>query len=142
MKDVTSAHLALQNLISCYLETNPSDALKSWADSNWKIEKHEDADEASLKYLALVVLDAIESRAQKIILEKGCPVLIAGPGAEHMLPAAPESMLARGLEILREMCGMEGARSKGTLSLGIRNDSIELEFEKSEALHIIYLPRL
>jgi hypothetical protein len=37
---------------------------------------------------------------------------------------------------------MEGARSKGTLSLGIRNDSIELEFEKSEALHIIYLPRL
>jgi len=142
MKDVTSAHLALQNLISCYLETKPADALKSWADKDWKVEKHEDVDEASLKYLALIVLDAIESRAQKIVLEKGCPVLIAAPGGEHMLPAAPESMLARGLEMLREMCGMEGARSKGELSLGIRNDSIALAIEKSEALHIIYLPRL
>jgi hypothetical protein len=142
MKDITSAHLALQNLISCYLETRPAEALQSWADNNWKVEKHEDADEASLKYLALIVLDAIENRAQKIVLEKGCPVLIAAPGGEHMLPAAPESMLARGLEMLREMCGMEGARSKGELSLGIRNDSISLEIVKSEALHIIYLPRL
>ena len=142
MKDTTNAHLELQNLVSCYLETNPADALKSWADRNWKTESHEDADEASLKYLALVLLDAIESRAQKIVLEKGCPVLIAAQGAEHMLPAAPESMLARGLELLREMCGMEGARSKSSLSLGIRNDSIDLEIVKSEALHIIYLPRL
>jgi hypothetical protein len=142
MKDVTSAQLALQNLISCYLETKPADALKSWADKNWKVDKHEDVDEASLKYLALIVLDAVESRAHKIVLEKGCPVLIAAPGGEHMLPAAPESMLARGLEMLREMCGMEGARSKGELSLGIRNDSIELAIEKSEALHIIYLPGL
>ena len=57
-----------------------------------------------------------------------------------MLPAAPESMLARGLEILRELSGMEGATAKGVLSLGIRNDSIELTIEKSEALHIIRLP--
>lgn len=142
MRDVTSAHLALQNLISCYLETNPADALTSWADAGWKSSSNEDTDEAGLKYLALVVLDAIESRAKKIILEKGCPVLIAAPGSEHMLPAAPESMMARGLEMLREMCGMEGARSKGELSLGIRNDSITLEIEKSEALHIIYLPSL
>jgi hypothetical protein len=142
MKENSSEHLALQNLISCYLETNPAEALKSWADDNWKTAAHEDADEASMKYFALVLLDAIESRAQKIILEKGCPALIAAPGGEHMLPAAPDSMLARGLELLREMCGMEGARSKGMLCLGIRNDSIELEIEKSEALHIIYLPRL
>jgi len=142
MKDTANAHQALQNLISCYLETNPADALNSWADRGWKTESHEDADEVSLKYLALVVLDAIESRAQKIVLEKGCPVLIAASGAEHMLPAAPESILSRGLELLREMCGMEGARSKSALSLGIRNDSIDLEIEKSEALHIIHLPRL
>jgi hypothetical protein len=49
-------------------------------------------------------------------------------------------MLARGLEILRELSGMEGATAKGILSLGIRNDSIELTIEKSEALHIIRLP--
>ncbi len=140
MKDATSSHLALQNLISCYIETNPAEALKSWADKNWKVEDYEDMDEACLKYLALVLLDAIDSRAEKIILEKGCPVLVVTQGAEHMLPAAPESMLARGLEILRELCGMEGASARGILSIGIRNDSIELAIEKSEALHIIKLP--
>jgi hypothetical protein len=140
MKDATSAHQSLQNLISCYIETNPAEALKSWADKNWKVESFEDADEACLKYVALLILDAIDSRAEKIVLEKGCPALVAKKGSEHMLPAAPESMLARGLEILRELSGMEGATAKGVLSLGIRNDSIELTIEKSEALHIIRLP--
>ena len=140
MKDATSAHLSLQNLISCYIETNPAESLKSWADRNWKVESFEDADEACLKYIALLVLDGIDSRAEKIVLEKGCPALIVKKGSEHMLPAAPESMLARGLEILREISGMEGATAKGILSLGIRNDSIELTIEKSEALHIIRLP--
>ena len=140
MKDATSAHQSLQNLISCYIETNPAEALKSWADKNWKVESFEDADEACLKYVALLILDAIDSRAEKIVLEKGCPALVVKKGSEHMLPAAPESMLARGLEILRELSGMEGATAKGVLSLGIRNDSIELTLEKSEALHIIRLP--
>ena len=142
MKDASSAHLSLQNLISCYLETNPAEALKSWADRNWKVESHEDVDEASMKYIALLILDAIESRASKIVLEKGCPALVAANDSEHMLPAAPESILARGLEILREITGMEGATARGNLSLGIRNDSIELTVEKSEALHIIRLPSL
>lgn len=142
MKDTSSAHLSLQNLVDCYLETNPEDALKRWADNDWKVEKHEDTDEFCLKYLALVLLDAIESRAHKIVLERGCPVLIAGQGSEHMLPAAPESLAARGLEILRDICGMEGTRAQGTLCLGIRNNSLELRIEKSEALHIIYLPAL
>lgn len=142
MKDASSAHLALQNLISCYIETNPAEALQNWADKNWKVESYEDMDEACLKYLALVLLDAIDSRAEKIILEKGCPALVVKKGAEHMLPAAPESILARGLEILRELCGMEGATAQGTLSIGIRNDSIDLAIEKSEALHIIKLPAL
>ena len=140
MKDATSAHQSLQNLISCYIETNPAEALKSWADKNWKVESFEDADEVCLKYVALLILDAIDSRAEKIVLEKGCPALVVKKGSEHMLPAAPESMLARGLEILRELSGMEGATAKGVLSLGIRNDSIELTIEKSEALHIIRLP--
>ena len=48
MKDATSAHQSLQNLISCYIETNPAESLKSWADRNWKVESHEDVDEASL----------------------------------------------------------------------------------------------
>ena len=142
MRDTSSSQLALQNLIDCYLETNPPEVLKAWADNNWKVEKHEDIDEACMKYLALVLLDAIESRAQKIILEKSCPVLIVSQNSQHLLPAASDSLLARGLEIVREICGMEGPEAEGVLSLGIRNDSLELKIKKSEAVHTIYLPAL
>jgi hypothetical protein len=72
----------------------------------------------------------------------GCPALLVSKDKEHMLPAAPESILARGLEILRDICGMEGSRAQGALVLGIRNDSLELKIEKSEAIHIIHLPNL
>jgi hypothetical protein len=142
MKDASSSHLGLQNLIDCYLETNPPEVLQRWADNNWKLEKNEDIDDASLKYLALVLLNGIESRAQKIILEKGCPALIVAKDTQHMLPAASESLVARGLEMLREICGMEDVEADGILSLGIRNDRLELNIKKSEAVHTIYLPAL
>ncbi|MFC1591841.1 hypothetical protein ACFL43_04910 [Thermodesulfobacteriota bacterium] len=141
MRDDTSLHQVLQNNIDCMLETNPGVVLKKWADEGWQQDEGVDVDETCLKYLALVLLDALSNKAQKIVLEMGCPALVASEGVQHMLPAAPESILARGLEIVREICGMEGAAAEGRLALGIRNNSIELRIEKSEALHIIHLPR-
>ncbi len=142
MKDEQSYHSLLQQNIDCYLETVPAEQLREWADREWQEEPGIGVDEQALKYLALVIVDALESRAHRIVLEKGCPVLIAAGDGEHMLPAAPESILARGLEMLRDICGMEGGRSSGRLALGIRNDSLELQIEKSEALHVIHLPPL
>lgn len=59
-----------------------------------------------------------------------------------MLPAAPESMLASGLGIVREICEMAGDQTKSIRCLGIRRDSIELKIEKSKGIHIIELPDL
>jgi hypothetical protein len=140
MKDTISSQAMLQGLIDCYLETNPFEVLNQWADDGWNLDPNADADESCLKYLALIILDAFENSARKIVLEMGCPGLVVTEEGEHMLPAASESILARGLEMLREMCGMEGARAQSTLALGIRNDSLELKIEKSEALHIIHFP--
>ncbi len=142
MKDTGSDHAKLQGLIDCHLEINPKDALTQWADNDWKLDENVDSDEACLKYIALVLIEALENRAQKIVMEMGAPVLVVAAEGEHMLPAAPESILARGLEIMRDICGMAGARATGKLALGIRNDSLELDIEKSEALHIITFPPL
>jgi hypothetical protein len=141
MKDMSSPHTVLQGLLECYLETRPDELLRQWADTGWKSGGNVDIDETCLKYIALVLLDGIESRAEKIILEMGCPALVVAGKERHMLPPAPESMLARGLELVRDMCGLEGARGKGILCLGIKNDSIEILIEKSEALHILHLPQ-
>ena len=128
--------------MDCYLETNPSTVLKQWADDGWQGDSQVDTDETCLKYIALVLLDALEHKAKKIVVEMGCPVLVACSDEDYMLPTAPESMLARGLEILRNICGMEGGHTEGALCLGIRSDSIELRIEKSKGVHIIELPDL
>jgi hypothetical protein len=140
MKDMESPQKTLQDLLDCYLETKPDEVLRKWADGGWAGEANVSVDETSLKYIALVLLDSIESRAEKTVLEMGCPALVDAGDEQHMLPPAPESMLARGLELLRDMCGLEEATGEGVLCLGLRNDSIELKLHKSEALHIIYFP--
>ncbi|MCX8044235.1 MAG: hypothetical protein N3B18_08930 [Desulfobacterota bacterium] len=130
-------HAILQGLIDSYLDTDPASKLRNWADRAWAIDQDTEYDESCLTYIALVVLDAYKSRAHKVLLEMGCPALVAALNETHMLPAAPDSLLARGLEIVRDICGMSGARAQGTLVLGIGNDIIEIVIEKNKGLHVL-----
>jgi hypothetical protein len=142
MQDTQSSHHQLQQYLDCYLETNPSTVLKQWDDDGWQGDSQVETDETCLKYIALVLLDALKHKAKKIGLEVGCPVLIICNDEDYLLPAAPESMLSRGLDIVRDICGLERDCTGGILCLGIRNESIELRIEKSKGLHIVELPDL
>lgn len=139
MADMDSAHLRLQQQIDCQLEVQPRPVLETWEKTGWKEEPGTDGDEAPLKYLSLVLLDAIEERATRISLDKDKGVTVY---ADHTysLPKAPPHYIARGLEILREIVGLEGATGEATLSLGIRNDSLEVIVQKEAGLHIINIP--
>jgi hypothetical protein len=140
MQDTQSSHQQLQQYLDCYLETNPSTVLKQWDEDGWQGDSQVDTDETCLKYIALILLDAMEHKAKKIVLEMGRPVLVACNEEDYILPTAPKSILARGLEIVRDICGIEGDRTGGILCLGIRSDSIELRIEKSKGVHVIELP--
>ncbi len=140
MKERDNPHQKLLQLLDCYLEADPAGEIRRWAGAGWPAGG--DMDEAGLKYIALVLLDSIGSGADKAVLEMGCPALVDAGDDRHMLAAAPESMLARGLELVREMCGLAGAaRGDGLLMLGLGSDSLELMLHKSEGLHIFYFPR-
>jgi hypothetical protein len=141
-QDAQNSHQQLQQYLNCYLETNPSTILKQWDDNRWQGDSHVDTDETCLKYIALVLLDAMAHKANKIGLEVGCPALIICNDEDYLLPTAPESMLARGLEIVCDICGMEKDRTNGILCLGVRCDSIQLRIEKRKGIHIIDLPDL
>jgi hypothetical protein len=108
MREPDNAQLKLQQLLDCYLDTDPAGVLRAWADSGWPGAAGASSDETCLKYIALVLLDSIANRARTTILEMGCPALVDAGAEQHMLPPAPASLLARGLELLREMCGLEG----------------------------------
>jgi len=139
MAGTESLHLRLQQQIDCQLEITPRAVLETWEKTGWGDEPGTDADEAPLKYLSLVLLDAIEERAVRLSLDKD-----AGPTVyaekTYTLPKAPPHLIARGLEILRDITGMEGGQADGKLSLGIRNDSLELIIQKDRGVHIINIP--
>ena len=139
MASTDSAHLRLQQHIDCQLEARPREVLEAWENEGWKDQPGTDVDEAPLKYLALVLLDAIEEKGVRVSLEKDQGVTVFADST-YTLPKAPASTIARGLEILREITGIEGPSGQASLSLGIRNDSLELIVQKQAGTHIINIP--
>jgi hypothetical protein len=139
MADTESPHLRLQQQIDCQLETNAREALSEWQKNGWHDEPGTDVDEAPLKYMALVMLDAIEERATRFTMDKDEGVSVYADST-YTLPKAPTHVIARGLEILREITGMEGGQAEGKLSLGIRNDSLDLVIQKDRGQHTISIP--
>lgn len=139
MADMDSPHSRLQQQIDCQLEVKPRPVLEIWEKAGWNEEPGTDGDEAPIKYLALVLLDAIEERAPRVSIDKDNGATVYGDET-YTLPKAPSHCIARGLEILRDIVGLEGAKGQGTLSLGIRNDSLELIVQKDAGLHIINIP--
>lgn len=139
MENTESPHLRLQQQIDCQLEVKPRNALETWEKTGWNEEPGTDLDEAPLKYMALVLLEAIEERAVRFAVDKDNGVTVYGD-TTYSLPKAPTHFIARGLEIVREITGLEGPAGKGVLSLGIRNDSVEVILQKEAGLHIFNIP--
>ncbi len=139
MAETESPHLRLQQQIDCQLETKARSALDAWEQNGWNEEPGTDGDEAPLKYLALVMLDAIEERATRVAIDKDGGAIVYAD-TTYNLPKAPDHVIARGLELLREISGMAGPGDQGKLALGIRNDSLELILQKERGLHIVNFP--
>jgi hypothetical protein len=139
MPDIESPHLRLQQQIDCQLEVTPRPTLEAWEKAGWKDDPGTDVDESPLKYMALVLLDAIEERAPRLSIDREEGVTVFSEST-YSLPKAPPHIIARGLEILREITGLEGPVGQGRLALGIRNDSLELLIKKDLGKHVIDIP--
>ncbi|MCA1960351.1 MAG: hypothetical protein LDL33_06110 [Desulfomonile sp.] len=134
-----SPQLRLQQQMDCFMEVKARPALELWEKRGWNEEPGTDADEAPLKYLALVFLDAIEERAVRFSIEKDHGVRVFGD-TTYDLPKAPSMFIARGLEILREITGLEVPKGQATLSLGIRGDTLDVIVQKEGGTHMINIP--
>jgi len=141
MVTADSPHLRLQQQIDCQLEITPRPVLQAWERAGWKEEPGTDVDEAPLKYMALVLLDAIEERALRLTVDKDEGVTVYAD-TTYTLPKAPPHFIARGLEIMREISGIDTPSGQGTLSLGIRNDSLDIVIQKQAGKHTINIPDL
>jgi hypothetical protein len=139
MATAESPHLRLQQQIDCQLEVKPREALQEWETQGWQDEPGTDGDEAPIRYMALCLLDAIEERAPRLAVDKDAGVTVYAE-TTYSLPKAPPHVIARGLEILREISGLEGPSGQASLALGIRDSSLEVILQKEAGRHVITIP--
>ncbi len=139
MTETTSSHQRLQQQIECQPAIDPGEALRDWESRGWEEQPGTDVDEEPLKYLALVLLEAIKNKAVRVSLDMDAGVAVHSEES-FRLPKAPTSYIARGLEILREIIGLEGPSGQATLTLGVGNDSLDLIVQKERGEHMITIP--
>jgi hypothetical protein len=133
-----SKHLRLQQQVDCFLEADAREELANFVRSGPAGDEHEDV----LKFLALILIQALEERAERIVMKSQKPVALIVDGRAVELPAVDEDIMSRCRQLICEMAGVEGKIARGTLILGIRGDSLEFQIEKKGQAVTIHLPAL
>ncbi len=122
MKEKRNVHLKVQELCDCYATNDP---LKEMS----VVKNDSDKDEAALKWLALASLHGVNNNAKEVTItrSKDGEVRVTAKYRESELPSPGSDVGTRIMEAIREITHIEGDKGKSPLSLGIRNDSIELQ---------------
>jgi hypothetical protein len=122
MKEKRNVHLKVQELCDCYATNDP---LKEMS----VVKNGADKDEAALKWLALASLHGVNNNAQEVTItrSKDGTVRVTAKYRETELPSPGSEVGAKIMAAVREVTHIEGDKGKTPLSLGIRNDSIELQ---------------
>lgn len=122
MKEKRNVHLKVQELCDCYATNDPLKEMSVVKDDG-------DKEEAAFKWLALASLHGVNNNAKEVTLtrSKNGDVRVTAKYRETDLPSPGSDVGAKIMEAVREVTHIEGDKGKTPLSLGIRNDSIELQ---------------
>lgn len=122
MKEKRNVHLKVQELCDCYATNDP---LKEMS----VVKNDANQEEAALKWLALASLHGVNNNAKEVILTRARngDVRVTAKYRETDLPSPGADVGAKIMDAVREVTHIEGDKGKSRLSLGIRNDSIELQ---------------
>lgn len=121
MKDKESLHKKTQELIDCFVTTDP---LKEMSE----LGKGDNVEEEALKWLALAALHGINMNAKKISIKKskGGQFKVTAEYRDRTLPSPGGQVGEKIIEMVREITHLEEDKGKTMLALGVREDSIDL----------------
>lgn len=124
MKEKRNLHLRVQEMCDCYATGDP---LKEMS----VVKNEEDKDEAALKWLALAALHGVNNNAEEITITRDSDgqVRVVAQYRETELPSPGSEVGRKILDAVREITHIEEDKGKLPLSLGIRNDSVELNIK-------------
>lgn len=120
MKDQRNLHLKVQEMIDCYVSTDPLKEMEG-------VAGEADQEEAAVKWLALAALHGINSKAKKISVKReGEELTITAEYRKSGLPNPGPAVGQKILDDVREIMHLEQDKGSMPLSLGVRDSSVEL----------------
>ncbi len=145
MKDDRSFHLRLQEFCDCFLETDYQKELEA-ASRGVSGDPSSSEEELALKFLGLAILHGATQEIKNFSLKKGKDgkVLFAleGKGTYQLPPPRPQ-VADRIFSIARSIMHLQEDEGTLPLSLGLRNDRLELKLKverkgAEESLTVIF----
>lgn len=128
IKDERNYHLRLQEFCDCFMETDYKKELEV-ASKGISGDPSGDLDELGLKFFGLTLLYGANEEARKISLErsKGGKVLFSVEArGNYQLPPPSAQVADRVFAIARSITHIDEEQGESLLSLGLRNDRMEL----------------
>ncbi len=145
IKDERNYHLRLQEFCDCFMETDYKKELEA-ASRGSSGDPSGDPDELALKFLGLTLLYGANEEAKKISLQRskeGRVSLAVDARGNYQLPPPSAEVADRVFSIARSIIHIDKDQGKSPLSLGLRNDRMEinLEFDRKgggESLSLVF----
>jgi hypothetical protein len=124
MKEKRNLHLKVQEMCDCYATGDPLKEMSI-------IKNEEDKEDAAIKWLALAALHGVNNNAEEITITRSSEgnVRVVAEYRESELPSPGSEVGKNIVDALREITHIEEDKGKTPLSLGIRNDSVNLQIK-------------
>jgi len=148
MKDERNFHQRLQEFCDCYLETDPKTELEK-ASKGVSGDPGGDLDELALKFLGLGIFYGASEKAKRISIQRlkdGKVRFTVDSRGQYQLPPPGPKVAERIISIARSITHIDGDQGKEPVSMGLRNDRMDITFQfdrkgAEESLSILF-PKL
>ncbi len=131
IKDDRNYHQRLQEFCDCYMETDPKKELEK-ASKGVSGDPSGNLDELALKFLGLGIFYGASEKAKKILIERskdGKVTFSVESRGKYQLPPPSKQIADRIVSIARSITHIDEDQGKEFVSMGLRNDRIELTFQ-------------
>jgi hypothetical protein len=130
MKDERNYHQRLQEFCDCFMETDPKKELEKAA-KGVSGDPSRDPDELALKFLGLGIFYGATEKAKRISLQKskdGTVHFSIESRGNYQLPPPSSDLTNRIINIARSITHIDSDQGSEPVSLGLRNDRMDITF--------------
>ena len=123
-------HLRLQEFCDCFMETDPKKELEK-ASAGISGDPSGDLDEHALKFLGLSIFYGASEKAKQVTLQKskeGKVLFTVDAKGKYQLSPPGAKLADRVISIARAITHIEKDQGKLPVSMGLRNDRMDITF--------------